>query len=114
LSVLIIKKIWEYGKILGQQDIGLINISSKTNVPTNKNSSKKLNFTGNSEQSMSQPIKAKISQKFNLRSYLSQWLNQRKMSEPITISLTALIVGIGAGLGAVVFRRLISFFRLLL
>lgn len=62
---------------------------------------------------MSQPIKAKISQKFNLRSYLSQWLNQRKMSEPITISLTALIVGIGAGLGAVVFRRLISFFQML-
>ena len=44
----------------------------------------------------------------NLRTILSEWYNKYHMSESATILLTALIVGIGAGLGAVVFRRLIS------
>lgn len=49
--------------------------------------------------------------KIDLRSILSKWFDHPRMSESITILLTALIVGIGAGLGAVVFRRLISFFQ---
>jgi hypothetical protein len=40
--------------------------------------------------------------------YLSRFLNQYGVSEPAIIMLTALLVGIGAGLGAVVFRRLIE------
>lgn len=41
----------------------------------------------------------------------SQWLDRHRLSESATILITALVVGIGAGLGAVVFRRLISFFQ---
>ena len=40
--------------------------------------------------------------------FLSQWLDRQAMSESAVIMLTALIVGVGAGLGAVVFRRLIA------
>jgi CIC family chloride channel protein len=39
---------------------------------------------------------------------LSQWLDRQAMSESAVIMLTALVVGVGAGLGAVVFRRLIA------
>lgn len=39
---------------------------------------------------------------------MSQWLDRRAIPESGTIILTALIVGIGSGLGAVVFRRLIN------
>jgi CIC family chloride channel protein len=39
---------------------------------------------------------------------LSQWLDRQQMSESALIMLTALVVGAGAGLGAVVFRRLIA------
>lgn len=42
------------------------------------------------------------------RQRLSQWLDRRGISESGIIMLTALIVGIGAGLGAVLFRRLID------
>jgi len=42
------------------------------------------------------------------RRLLSQWLDRQAMSESAIIMLTALVVGIGAGLGAVVFRRLIA------
>jgi CIC family chloride channel protein len=47
---------------------------------------------------------------FNLqwRQYLPQWLTRYAMPESGMIVLTALVVGIGAGLGAVVFRRLIT------
>ena len=48
---------------------------------------------------------------FNLRLFLFQWFDRHRMSESITILFTALVVGVGAGLGAVVFRRLISFFQ---
>jgi CIC family chloride channel protein len=39
---------------------------------------------------------------------LPRWLDQRALSESSVILFTALIVGVGAGLGAVVFRRLIE------
>jgi CIC family chloride channel protein len=42
------------------------------------------------------------------RQLLSQWLDRQEMSESALIMLTALVVGVGAGLGAVVFRRLIA------
>ncbi len=42
------------------------------------------------------------------RQRLPRWLDQRTLSESGTILFTALIVGIGAGLGAVIFRRLIE------
>ncbi|MFN2219176.1 MAG: chloride channel protein [Anaerolineae bacterium] len=42
------------------------------------------------------------------RRRLPSWLDQRRISESGAILLTALIVGVGAGLGAVVFRRLIA------
>ena len=42
------------------------------------------------------------------RRYLTQWLNRRDVPESVVILLTALVVGVGAGLGAVAFRRLIS------
>jgi CIC family chloride channel protein len=42
------------------------------------------------------------------RRYLPCWLDQRGISESGILLLTALVVGIGAGLGAVVFRRLIE------
>ncbi len=43
-----------------------------------------------------------------LRRRLPHWLDQHRVSESGVIMLTALIVGVGAGLGAVVFRRLIG------
>ncbi len=43
-----------------------------------------------------------------LRRRLPRWLDQRRVSESGVIMLTALIVGVGAGLGAVIFRRLIG------
>jgi CIC family chloride channel protein len=42
------------------------------------------------------------------RQRMPQWLDQRMLSESGVILFTAIIVGIGAGLGAVVFRRLIE------
>lgn len=42
------------------------------------------------------------------RQRLPRWLDQRAVSESGIILFTALIVGIGAGLGAVIFRRLIE------
>ncbi len=42
------------------------------------------------------------------RQQLSRWLDQRGISESGIIIVTALVVGIGAGLGAVLFRRLIE------
>ena len=42
------------------------------------------------------------------RRRLPRWLDQRMVSESGVILFTALIVGVGAGLGAVVFRRLID------
>ncbi len=43
-----------------------------------------------------------------LRNWLSNWLDKREIPESVVIILTALIVGIGAGFGAVIFRRLID------
>ena len=40
---------------------------------------------------------------------LAEWLDEHEVSESGVILVTALIVGVGAGLGAVVFRRLIEF-----
>ncbi len=47
---------------------------------------------------------------FNLRwgRHLRRWLDRHTVPESATIVLTALVVGVGAGLGAVVFRRLID------
>jgi CIC family chloride channel protein len=42
------------------------------------------------------------------RQYLAHFLSQRGLSESAVIMFTALVVGIGAGLGAVIFRRLID------
>ncbi len=42
------------------------------------------------------------------RNRLSRWLNRRAMPESGVILFTALAVGIGAGLGAVIFRQLID------
>ena len=42
------------------------------------------------------------------RQHLPRWLDQRRVSESGVILFTALIVGVGAGLGAVIFRRLID------
>lgn len=42
------------------------------------------------------------------RERLPRWLDQRRLSESGVILFTALIVGVGAGLGAVIFRRLID------
>jgi CIC family chloride channel protein len=42
------------------------------------------------------------------RRLLSRWLDRQAMSESAIIMLTALVVGAGAGLGAVVFRHLIA------
>ena len=44
----------------------------------------------------------------SLRNRLSGWLDDREIPEPAVILLTALLVGIGSGLGAVIFRRLIE------
>ena len=46
-----------------------------------------------------------------VRRYLAQVLDKRRLPESVSIFLTALLVGVGAGLGAVVFRRLIDFFQ---
>ncbi len=48
------------------------------------------------------------SSKYQWRQRLPRWLDQRRLSESGVILFTAVIVGIGAGLGAVVFRRLIE------
>jgi CIC family chloride channel protein len=42
------------------------------------------------------------------RQYTARWLDARGVPESAVIFITALIVGVGAGLGAVVFRRLID------
>jgi CIC family chloride channel protein len=47
------------------------------------------------------------------RRNLSRWLDQHAVPESGTIMFTALVVGIGSGLGAVVFRRLIEGVRVL-
>ena len=60
---------------------------------------------------MSQTASIKEPQAFSHRSFLFQWFDRHRISESITILFTALVVGVGAGLGAVVFRRLISFFQ---
>lgn len=46
-----------------------------------------------------------------VRTYLAQVLDRRRLPESAAIFMTALLVGVGAGLGAVVFRRLIDFFQ---
>jgi len=43
-----------------------------------------------------------------LRRFLLRWLDFRSLPESVVLLLTALLVGIGAGLGAVIFRRLIK------
>ncbi|MEE9591106.1 MAG: chloride channel protein [Thermodesulfobacteriota bacterium] len=52
-----------------------------------------------------------FSQQFRIR--LSQWFDRHAVSESGMIMLTALVVGVGAGLGAVLFRRLIMGVRVL-
>ena len=61
---------------------------------------------------MAQFISRKVSQALGPGSYLFQWFDRHGMSESITILLTALVVGVGAGFGAVVFRRLIAYFQI--
>ncbi len=46
--------------------------------------------------------------KVNRKLKLSQWFDRQRMSESAVIMLTAVVVGIAAGLGAVVFRWLID------
>ena len=43
-----------------------------------------------------------------IRHRVSQWLDRQGLSESVTIMLTAVVVGGGAGLGAVFFRWLIG------
>jgi len=59
---------------------------------------------------MSQSSKP-ISKVLRLPPSIARWFDSHRMSESITILLTALLVGVGAGLGAVVFRRLIGGFQ---
>ncbi|MGD2158545.1 MAG: chloride channel protein [Anaerolineales bacterium] len=61
--------------------------------------------------SQSPTQKGKASLELRSRTRLSQWLDQHQLSEPAALLLTSLIVGVGAGLGAVIFRRLISGFQ---
>ena len=42
------------------------------------------------------------------RQQIARWVDSHDVPESVVIFITALIVGIGAGLGAVVFRRLIA------
>lgn len=46
-----------------------------------------------------------------IRKYASSLLDRQRLPESMGVFLTALLVGVGAGLGAVVFRRLIDFFQ---
>ncbi|MFN2112937.1 MAG: chloride channel protein [Anaerolineales bacterium] len=46
-----------------------------------------------------------------VRGYLSRLQDSNRLPESLAIFLTAVLVGVGAGLGAVVFRRLIAFFQ---
>jgi CIC family chloride channel protein len=46
--------------------------------------------------------------KLRWRQYLTEWIDRHAIPEPAVIMLTAVIVGVGAGLGAVLFRRLIE------
>jgi chloride channel protein, CIC family len=46
-----------------------------------------------------------------IRKYTASLLDRHRLPESMGIFLTALLVGSGAGLGAVVFRRLIDFFQ---
>jgi CIC family chloride channel protein len=46
-----------------------------------------------------------------IRIYLAEVFDRNRLPESAAIFLTALLVGVGAGLGAVVFRRLIDFFQ---
>ena len=48
---------------------------------------------------------------FHLPEIVTRLLDRIRLPESIAIFLTALLVGVGAGLGAVVFRRLIAFFQ---
>jgi CIC family chloride channel protein len=49
-----------------------------------------------------------MSLRHRLRQHLPRWLDQPSFSESGVVLFTALIVGIGAGLGAIAFRRLIE------
>jgi CIC family chloride channel protein len=46
-----------------------------------------------------------------VQDYFSRLLDNHRLPESLTIFLTAVLVGIGAGLGAVIFRLLIDFFQ---
>ena len=46
-----------------------------------------------------------------IRKYATSLLDRQRLPESMGVFLTALLVGVGAGLGAVVFRRLIDFFQ---
>jgi CIC family chloride channel protein len=56
------------------------------------------------------PLLSRKAKSFSRRwyQYLFRWLGHPAVSESGTIIFTALVVGIGAGLGAIVFRRLIA------
>ena len=59
---------------------------------------------------MSQPLLSNKQLKWaqKISRHIAVWLDNYGISEPAIIMITALIVGIGAGLGAVVFRHLID------
>lgn len=60
---------------------------------------------------MMKPSSKLSSSKAPVTSRFVGWLDKRRLSEPTTVMLTALLVGIGAGFGAVIFRALISGFQ---
>ncbi len=52
-----------------------------------------------------------VSTQRKLRTALSRWLDQREVSNSAITFATAILVGIGAGLGAVAFRWFIGMVR---
>lgn len=62
---------------------------------------------------MTQFLSIESSPTTGFRSVINSWIERHKIPESVVIFFTALLVGIGAGLGAVLFRRLISFFQTL-
>ena len=60
---------------------------------------------------MTQNVRIDTHSPAKIRTIINRWIETNKMPESVVIFLTALLVGVGAGLGAVLFRRLINIFQ---